>query len=101
MYTRLTTVPVLQAQFRLPCEIISFEKSDGDVRPMPMVAAFRQVMSSRDSVVIDCGSREAKETVRQWKLERYFEPRTGCRFRYVGRTFKRATDLSMSQEMAS
>jgi hypothetical protein len=59
------------------------------------VVDFRHTMSSIERVAIDRGFAEAKESVRRWTHEPYF------RFRYLGRTFKRAPVLLIFQEMAS
>jgi hypothetical protein len=92
----LTAVPVLQAQYWLPCKkVISSEKSDGDLRPIAV--DFRQLMSSTDGVAIDCGPPEAAGTLRQRKLKPYFSQGRVVK----GGSLKRATALLMSQEMAS
>jgi hypothetical protein len=64
MHASLTAVPVLQAQSWLQDkDMISSEKSEGDVRPI--VVDFRHVTSSIERFL------DAKESVREWKPKPY------------------------------
>ena len=85
----LTAVPVLRAQYWLPCKKISSEKSDGDVG---LIAVdFRQVMSTTWRLTAD------RRNGARRKIKPYFSQGRMVK----GGTFKRATALLMSQEMAS